>query len=62
MFNSSEHQMIHHDHEEGLEHTVLDATDPLSRLAFGKSEEEVIASRAKQFLSSVELASSRSLP
>jgi len=37
MFNSPEYQAIHHYREEGLERTVLYATDPLTGLAFGKS-------------------------
>ncbi|MGE0821292.1 MAG: DUF1330 domain-containing protein [Candidatus Binatia bacterium] len=34
MFNSPEYQAIHHYREEGLERTVLYATDPLTGLAF----------------------------
>ena len=37
MFNSPEYQAVHHYREEGLERTVLYATDPLTGLAFGKS-------------------------
>ncbi len=36
MFNSPEYQAIHHYREEGLERTVLYATDPLAALSFGK--------------------------
>lgn len=38
MFNSPEYQAIHHYREEGLERTVLYATDPLVGLSFGKPE------------------------
>ncbi|MGE0679486.1 MAG: DUF1330 domain-containing protein [Candidatus Binatia bacterium] len=38
MFNSPEYQAIHHYREEGLERTVLYATDPLAGLSFEKSE------------------------
>ena len=36
MFNSPEYQAIHHYRDEGLERTVLYATDPLEALSFGK--------------------------
>ena len=36
MFNSPEYQAIHHYREEGLERTVLYATDPLAALSFGQ--------------------------
>ncbi len=39
MFDSPEYQAIHHYREEGLERTVLYATDPLAGLSFGGSDE-----------------------
>ena len=36
MFNSPEYQAIYHYRDEGLERTVLYATDPLEALSFGK--------------------------